>query len=836
MERLTEFIIPTNYNLLLIPNYDKLTFYGIVEITLDIKQSMNEIKLNGKNIKIISAELNNIQLTDIKIDEDLITFKTLVETGTNKLKIKYNGKINTNMNGLYQSNYTVNSIKKYLYATHFEPCYARQLFPCFDDPNFKATYELSLIINKDQIAISNNEILHEEMVDNKKYVVFQKSPKMSSYLLAFVIGDLDYIEGVSKNGIKTKIYIPNGITNKDSCKFALDVAIKGLDYYEILFDVPYPLKKLDLCAIPDFSAGAMENWGIITFRMTKIIQTENTTENAKKGIAETILHELVHQWFGNLVTMQWWDDLWLNEANANYFSWVAMKAIFPEWSVWEQFIYNEKFDSMEYDLSPLTHPIINKLTNVYEIQDMFDTITYAKGASIIRMMSGYIGDDKFTKGISEYIKKNQYKNSTSTELWSILGITDIINTWTTQSGFPLVTVQYDTNDNILSLSQKECGFKNNNSNKLWKIPLFINVDGKKFRMLLTEKDNKVKITGKLNVPITKIDFNDNSYGFYITQLLNDKQNINEIIQTEISMMTNINNSFILANHGYVKIDELIKDIANTFAKITNLETKYYLLNTIFTGLQNTKSYFIDSKPIRRKINEYIKNIANYVLKTTTTINDTNNNSVLLCYGKLMYAHDKQMIQSLFNLFRRLRKKEVKVVPELKAIIYATVVKYGNLKHLNKIMEIYDSTNDIFEKSFILSSLGLATKSVVMHKIITYLMTDKIKQQDLIYVMRSMNTNVMGKKMMYKYILTHYDLIVKVIGEESLITTIIKNLFSNEVNKDEIATKVSDMKNLLLSHVKETMKGYVNTTFDQLVKNINYNNTVKMNLSKDINNI
>lgn len=401
------------------------------------------------------------------------------------LEMKFGGVLNDLLQGLYRSQYvSIDGEKKYMAVTQFEACDARRAFFCWDEPAIKAKFEVSVVISlKDTThleAISNTPVKSTNVVYDKrtksamKTVRFEETPIMSTYLVALIVGEFDKISTYSSRGVLVTVYTPLG--KSDQGKFALNVGEKALSLYETRYGIDYPLRKLDMLAIPDFAAGAMENWGAITYRETRLLIDEGKSSiGQKKAVSRTVCHELVHQWFGNLVTMEWWTSLWLNEGFARFMEFDAVNTIFPEWNVWETFVQSITLGSaMGKDAMETSHPIEVVVHHPDEVDQIFDVISYAKGASMIRMLSNYLGQQSFDQGIHDYLTKYSYNNAITEQLWDSIEqashekFTDMMNGWTKQTGFPVVTLQDD-----LTITQQR--FLSNNTTPdtktVWSIPM-----------------------------------------------------------------------------------------------------------------------------------------------------------------------------------------------------------------------------------------------------------------------------------------------------------------------------------------------------------------------------
>jgi aminopeptidase 2 len=353
----------------------------------------------------------------------------------------FSGILNDNMAGFYRSSFKAeDGSTTYMATTQMEPTDARRAFPCFDEPALKAKFTVTLVADDKMTCLSNMDVASEKTVDSKttggkrKAVTFNPTPLMSTYLLAFIIGELN------------RVYAPKD-RDIEHGRFSLELAAKTLAFYEKTFNSDFPLPKMDMIAIPDFSAGAMENWGLITYRVVDVLIDEKVSGAAvKQRVAETVQHELAHQWFGNLVTMDFWDGLWLNEGFATWMSWYSCNVFYPDWKVWEGYVTDNLAGALSLDSLRSSHPIEVPVKRADEINQIFDAISYSKGSSIIRMISKYIGEETFMEGIRRYLKKHAYGNTETGDLWAALSdasgkdVGKVMDIWTKKVGFPVVTV------------------------------------------------------------------------------------------------------------------------------------------------------------------------------------------------------------------------------------------------------------------------------------------------------------------------------------------------------------------------------------------------------------
>ncbi|XP_020286525.1 glutamyl aminopeptidase-like isoform X2 [Pseudomyrmex gracilis] len=548
--RLPSEVKPVHYDLLLHPVLENSTFIGNVTILIDVLDKRKTILLHQKDLKITDTKLTTygletdyeVEIEDTKYaDHDMfvVVLKNDLKPGLYNLSMVFNGSMANKMVGLYTSKY-VNKKKtlSYIATTKFEPTYARQAFPCFDEPNLKATFTIKLRYNKqiDYHPLSNMNIVEQIQgrQDREAYTIFEKSKRMSTYLACVILSNFN---GQTKTAttLNTRSFNVTVYTAPihDSTKsiLALDTAVEAIQYYAELFRTDYPLPKLDLVAIPDFVSGAMENWGLVTFRETRLLHDSyNDPINHKHDVVNVVCHELAHMWFGNLVTMSWWNDLWLNEGFATYMSYKSANDFQPNEGHMNNFVVEIMHPVLSYDSTKSTHPIIYDVNNPDEITSFFDDISYKKGACVLRMIENFITSDVFYGAITNYLEKYAYGNAETKDLLSCLqdaignklNITDIIDPWTKQKGYPVINVKrheekciltqqyYRTNNDDDDDKTEEEDF----SSLRWTIPItyITNKNGTPTLIWFDKNEEKVELI--LNEDTRWIKFNVDQVGYY----------------------------------------------------------------------------------------------------------------------------------------------------------------------------------------------------------------------------------------------------------------------------------------------------------------------------------
>ena len=520
--RLLDTFTPNYYNLTLdLTRAEEKEFSGTVIISGN--STSESISLHSKGLTIQSATIDD-QPADVSFGEfdELRLSQPNLKNGNHTIHIIFSGNITDAMHGLYPCYFTHNGIKKQLFATQFESHHAREVFPCIDEPAAKAEYDLTLITRPGITVLGNMPVKSEGENGDSRTTTFEKTPRMSSYLLAFVIGELHKKTARTKSGVEVNVWATPA-QNENTLDFALDIATRSIDFYDAYFGVKYPLPKSDHVALPDFSSGAMENWGLITYRESCLLaDPELTPESSRRFIATVIAHELSHQWFGNLVTMNWWNDLWLNESFANMMEYVAIDALHPEWRMWEDFATNEVTAALRRDSLDGVQSVQADVNHPDEISTLFDpAIVYAKGGRLLVMVRKLIGEEAFRAGLKSYFEKFAYKNTVGNDLWQELEstssqpIVNLMNAWISQPGLPVVSVSNSHDAAILSQERFFIG-EHQPSDALWPIPLFANqpLDVK----ILNQKETTVSIEKPLQLNcglsahfVTKYDESSREY-------------------------------------------------------------------------------------------------------------------------------------------------------------------------------------------------------------------------------------------------------------------------------------------------------------------------------------
>ena len=671
--RLLDIFTPNHYNLTLDLTYaEEKEFSGTIIISGD--STSESISLHSKGLTIQSATIDN-QLADVSFGEfdELRLSQPNLKNGNHTIHIIFSGTITDAMHGLYPCYFTHDGIKKQLFATQFESHHAREVFPCVDEPAAKAEYNLTLVTRTGITVLGNMPVKSQKENIDSLTTTFEKTPRMSSYLLAFVIGELHKETAHTKSGVEVNVWATPA-QNENTLDFALDIATRSIDFYDEYFGVKYPLPKSDHVALPDFSSGAMENWGLITYRESCLLaDPELTPESSKRFIATVIAHELSHQWFGNLVTMQWWNDLWLNESFANMMEYVAIDALQPDWRMWEDFATNEVTAALRRDSLDGVQSVQADVNHPDEISTLFDpAIVYAKGGRLLVMIRKLIGEEAFRAGLKSYFEKFAYKNTVGNDLWQELEsasgqpIVNLMNAWISQPGLPVVSVSNSHDAAILSQERFFIG-EHQPSDALWPIPLFANqpLDVK----ILDQKETTVSIKKPLQLNcglsahfITKYDESTREY------LL---KNITEL--PTLDKICILQDATILARAGFENSASLLP-----LALSLKTETNEKVFGMAAGALTELRKFVDDNDAARDSLKKISGEFARATFeeldwdeKADESDDDRERRTTAL--SLMMYSEDKEVLNKAKTRFDKNKLEDLPT--EIRALIISANVRH-----------------------------------------------------------------------------------------------------------------------------------------------------------------
>ena len=792
VKRLYNNFIPKNYNLTINPDQQKLSFKGNVTIAGSlVNKPSKKIVFHQKGLIITSAkitahtkkgdtEINIVRINNHNLyDEVRLHADNTLYPGRYTIYLEFKGKITRPMHGIYQSSFISNGKDKKILATQLESHHAREMFPCIDEPEAKATFDLTLHSLIGEIAISNMPAKSFKQINGDMVSVFETTPNMSTYLLAFVTGDLDFIESKTKNGVVVRAY---SVPEKTKlCAYALETTVNLLEFYNDYFGINYPLPKCDLVALPDFAAGAMENWGLITFReQGLLLDSLNTSIHGKQYIAMVIGHELAHQWFGNLVTMKWWTDLWLNEGFASWIEYLAVDFLHPEWNIWSQFATNEKMAALKSDALEHTHPVIVPVDDPNDIRTIFDIISYSKGASIINMLHEYLGKKDFQNGLNLYLTKNEYSNTETADLWDALEevskkpVSEFISAWINENGYPIINANIGKDTIKLNQQRFFSNPKQTKSTKhnLWQIPLLSNVTDAPTIM----KSKTLNITLKNNVPAL---LNCNSTGFYrVVYNPEHLKKLGALIKAKklssVERMGLIADSFEASKAGYYETVDALILLENYDGEID-----YTVWEIIATNLSSIRQV-MDNEELRELMKPFTsKLIAKELKRLGWEINpkDTHFDRMLrpTIIALAAISDEPAVIKKSLKLFAEIKieksdpdkKKEINSInPDIRAIIYSTVARKGSMIDFEKLLKMHNTTNSSEERLNLTAALTSFEQPEIIEKALSQIISDNVRLQDAMYWMAYSFMNRHAKKQTWEWMTKNWDWLETNLGTDS----------------------------------------------------------------------
>jgi tricorn protease interacting factor F2/3 len=762
-------VIPINYEIMFEPLFHNFKFNGEEIITLNLSKPTNSIKIDAAELSIKESHIiqgGKIISSESSLNEkdEKLTIKLAKKIkGNAKLSIKFTGTLNDRLLGFYKSQYKDRKGKtKYLATTQFEAADARRAFPCWDEPAVKATFDVSLLVDKHLDAISNMPVISKKKTGTKILHKFGRTPIMSTYLLYLGVGEFEYLHGKLRN-IKIRIVTTKG--NKNKGKLSLDFTKKFLGEYEKYFGIRYPLPKLDMIAIPDFAAGAMENWGAITFREAILLyDTKTSSTRTKQYIAEVISHELAHQWFGNLVTMKWWNDLWLNESFATFMATKIVNKFYPEWDLWDQFLGDAMLDAMSLDALKNSHPINVDVKHPAQIREIFDAISYDKGGNVLRMLENYVGIENFRKGLKYYLTQHKYSNAEGQDLWKSIGkvahkpVDAMMKTWIDQVGYPVVDVK--RNNSKVSLTQRRFLSDGSISSKnRWAIPIHIEEGNHESSILMKSQ----KSTVSLKNTDSNFIINSGRYGFYRVQyddnsLANLSLLIDEKILNHVDRWSLQNDLFSQCVSGTKQIQEYLD-----FTTSYHDEDDYITLHNLAQNL-----YYLYKLTRKEKFSDEIRTYTTQFLGTIfdrlgwdSQKNEKHTDALLRSFvittlGKL---GDKEILNEAKKRFNKFLKNKNSLAADLQEPVFVLMAWQGNEKTYNKLLSLYKKSTLQEEKiRFLIAMCNFKQKNLLL-KTLALSLTPEVRSQNIRVPIMGVSANIYGNEILWPWLKNHWKKLV-----------------------------------------------------------------------------
>ena len=751
--KLPKEVVPTDYSVRIIPDIDKLTFAGTETVKLDVRSRVRQLVLNALELKIEAASIDGKELpaSAIKIDEknDLLALALPSElaTGEHTLTLRFTGKINEQGQGLFYMRYQEqgSGARKTMLGSQFEATDARRFFPCWDEPVFRARFQLTAAVPENWLAVSNMPIESEKKIAGGKEVRFAATPRMSSYLNVFVAGELDFIE--SRSG-PTQLRVITTKGKAEMGRYALEATAQILQYYNDYFGVAYPLPKLDQIAMPGGFGGAMENWGGITYYESKLLfDPKSSSAETKQDIYEVLAHEMAHQWFGDLVTMAWWDNLWLNEGFASWMGSKCTAHFNPQWEVWLRREFPRdptrrvgiaKEAAMESDARSTTHPIQQPVATEAEANGAFDDITYKKGQSFLRMLESFLGEDVFREGIRRYMAAHMYSNTTTADLWNALSetsgkaVAEITAGWTEQPGFPVVKVKREQ-DGSISLTQERFTVNFKNAPPLeWKIPLtHAVVGGVPETLLMTGKSDSVH-----DVPQSRaLKLNLNGAGNYRVEydqpswelLVGAFKNLG--VEDRVNLLSDTW-ALVQANRAPISLYfELVEKLPAS-TELAEREQIIHVLdfvNRLLSGSSEQQKFQGYARSLLRPGFDAI----GWETKPNEQAAVENlRASLITALGKL---DDPKVVANCREHFKAFLANPESLAPDLRPAVFSVVGHYANEATWNELHQLGLKTTSIEEKQNYYDALAGAMDPKLVKKTLPIALTDELSTSRAVYL-------------------------------------------------------------------------------------------------------
>ncbi|KAJ8271605.1 hypothetical protein COCON_G00104640 [Conger conger] len=796
--RLPTYIRPTHYNLHLEPDLDSDTYTGTVSIHLEVSKPTQHLWLHIRETFVRS--LPRLQrrkgqtLVDVSLKscfeyrpQQYVVVQAAEELTANGpdeayiLTLDFQGWLNGSLVGFYRTTYMENGVLKKIAATDHEPTDARKSFPCFDEPNKKATYKISITHDTAYGALSNMPVeITEQLAGSKNKTSFRLSVPMSTYLVCFAVHQFKYVERFSSKGVPLRIYAqPLQIA---TAEYAANVTKIIFDHFETYFNMNYSLPKLDKIAIPDFGTGAMENWGLITYRENNLLydKDESSSYN-KQRVASVISHELVHQWFGNIVTMDWWDDLWLNEGFASFFEYVGVEEAEPTWNMRDIMIIDDVLPVMVDDALLSSHPIIVDVSTPAEITSVFDAISYSKGASILRMLEDWMGRDKFRDGCRKYLQDFQYKNAKTADFWrslaevSNLPVEDMMDTWTKQMGYPVLSLL--TEGSSATLTQKRF-LLDPNANPAeppspfeykWTIPVQWHSLGSQNNdtIIFNKSQSVLTVVGYDGTTDGLLKVNRDNMGFY-------RVNHHDTMWNTISQHLNTNHTEYSAGDRCGYIDDLfalgranIVDYGNAFnlTRYLSKEEEYIVWSRLSTSISYVRSMLMDNKDLYPKFQKYfreqVQTISNSLgwQDTGGQIRRLLRETVL---GIACQMGDMGALDQASTLFDQWILQGTRVGVNLRLLVY----RYGMQNQSSSVdqwkvmFQRYLDTTLAQEKDKILYGLASVEDVNLLSQLLEASRNESlVRSQDVFTLIRYVSLNKYGKTMAWDWMTLNWEYLV-----------------------------------------------------------------------------
>lgn len=785
--RLPRTVVPEKYEITLEPDLVNFTFDGEETIHIIVSDTTDVVLLNALELEVLEASVSNARNEEhkatISFDQDnervKLKFPQKLSQGSWKLYIKFKGILNDKLHGFYRSTYKdANGQTKVIATTQLEATDARRAFPCWDEPDFKAVYKVTLIVDEHLTAISNAKIKKETRLadKNKKQVVFHDTMKMSTYLVAFIVGEFEATSIIEADGTPIRIWAPPGKLHL--AKFAEGIAQHSLTFFNSYYGLKYPGDKLELIAIPDFAFGAMENLGAVTFRETALLVDEKTASHAElERVADVVAHEIAHMWFGDLATMKWWNGIWLNEAFATFMEMLAVDSWKPEWKRWESFSVS-RGAAFATDGLRSTRPIEFPVRRPEEAQGMFDILTYEKGASVLRMLEQYLGAEVFRRGISLYLSKHKYSNTETNDLWDAIEesskqpVRDMMDSWIFQEGHPLISVELDKTGKTLSFKQQRFVYASDDTNKvkdsIFHVPVMVKAKvGKKMvseKFLLTTETHEIKFDDKVEYVVV----NEGGHGFYRVRYSNDLlQALNNRRNEALSAIERFN----LVSDTWAAVLAGLQPLSEYLEMIKLFEDEGD--KNVWTTIVGTLNYLDRVTPGSEHLKEFAKTLCTPAFKKLGWESKEGENNLtrqlrgLLALTLGTLGDDRKVQAEAHELYAKYKADKTLVGSDVVPAVVTILAYTGGDERYAEFEKDFKNASSPQEEDRYMYSLASFQDKKLLEKTLEKTLSGEFRSQNAPFVVRTVLLNTSARDLAWKFVTQKWDEILKVFPEASL---------------------------------------------------------------------
>ena len=785
--RLARTVVPEKYEITIEPDLVNFTFEGEETIHIIVADATDLVVLNALELEVLEASVSNArneeQKATISLDPEnervKLKFSQKLNSGSWKLHLKFKGILNDKLHGFYRSTYKDASGQTQVIATtQFEATDARRAFPCWDEPDFKAVYKVTLIVDENLTAISNAKIRKETLIPerHKKQVLFHDTMKMSTYLVAFIVGEFEATAVVDADGTPIRIWAPPGKLHL--AKFAEGIAVHSLTYFNSYYGLKYPGDKLELIAIPDFAFGAMENLGAVTFRETALLVDEKSASHAEmERVADVVAHEIAHMWFGDLATMKWWNGIWLNEAFATFMEMLAVDTWKPEWKRWESFSVS-RGQAFATDGLRSTRPIEFPVRRPEEAQGMFDILTYEKGASVLRMLEQFLGPEVFRRGISLYLSKHKYSNTETNDLWDAIEesskqpVREMMDSWIFQEGHPLISVELDKSGKKLTFKQQRFVYASDDTNKVkdatFHVPVMVKVKAGKSllseKFLLTGETHELTFEDKVEFAVV----NEGGHGFYRVRyspdLLRAVTARRENSLSAIERFNLVSDTWAAVLAGLQPLSEYLEMI-----KLFEDEEDKNVWTVIVGSLQ----YLDRLVPGAESLKEFTKTLCAPAFKRLGWEGKDGESSMtrqlrgLLALALGTTGDDRKVQAEAHELYAKYKADKSSVGSDVVPAVVTILAFTGGEERYNEFEKEFKNASSPQEEDRYMYSLANFQDKKLLQRTLEKTLNGEFRTQNAPYLVRTVLLNVAARDVSWKFVGDNWDKILNIFPEASL---------------------------------------------------------------------